>query len=128
MGERLLCKQEVIGSIPFTSTIATARHSDDMETGIPVPPLRRRLRRISAAVLCHCEEVVFCCQSKAAEPVDRSGLRWIGRARFGDWRHRDAETIAPGLSLRMTVSQSSAEGHLVNALALRGDEGRSTLR
>jgi len=28
----------------------------------------------------------------------------------------------------MTVSRSSAEGHLVNALALRGDEGRSTLR
>ena len=23
LGERLLCKQEVIGSIPFTSTIAT---------------------------------------------------------------------------------------------------------
>ena len=25
MGERLLCKQEVIGSIPFTSTILVAR-------------------------------------------------------------------------------------------------------
>ena len=25
MGERLLCKQEVIGSIPFTSTTATAK-------------------------------------------------------------------------------------------------------
>ena len=24
MGERLLCKQEVIGSIPFTSTIGTS--------------------------------------------------------------------------------------------------------
>ena len=34
----------------------------------------------------------------------------------------------PGSSLRMTVLRSSAEGHLVNALALRGDEGRSTLR
>jgi hypothetical protein len=26
MGERLLCKQEVIGSIPFTSTIGRLRH------------------------------------------------------------------------------------------------------
>ena len=25
MGERLLCKQEVIGSIPFTSTISVGR-------------------------------------------------------------------------------------------------------
>ena len=34
----------------------------------------------------------------------------------------------PGSSLRMTVLRSSVEGHLVDALALRGDEGRSTLR
>ncbi len=27
MGERLLCKQEVIGSIPFTSTIAQQREA-----------------------------------------------------------------------------------------------------
>ena len=27
MGERLLCKQEVIGSIPFTSTNAQMRHA-----------------------------------------------------------------------------------------------------
>ena len=32
-----------------------------------------------------------------------------------------------GLSLRMTRSQV-IKGHLVDALALRGDEGRSTLR
>ena len=28
MGERLLCKQEVIGSIPFTSTIARCLGND----------------------------------------------------------------------------------------------------
>jgi len=28
----------------------------------------------------------------------------------------------------MTLSKQAQEGHLVDALALRGDEGRSTLR
>ena len=31
MGERLLCKQEVIGSIPFTSTILRRAHSCVMQ-------------------------------------------------------------------------------------------------
>jgi hypothetical protein len=43
LGERLLCKQEVIGSIPFTSTISGGDVSfPDSRSGIG---------------LCHCEEV-----------------------------------------------------------------------
>ena len=33
-----------------------------------------------------------------------------------------------GLSLRMDVCSQVWEGHLVDALALRGEEGRDTLR
>ena len=38
------------------------------------------------------------------------------------------EVVLRGLSLYVMTLQSSAKGHLVDALALRGDEGRSTLR
>ena len=38
------------------------------------------------------------------------------------------EVVLRGLSLYVMTLQSSANGHLVEALALRGDEGRSTLR
>ena len=34
MGERLLCKQEVIGSIPFTSTISVAGTGQMSRIGI----------------------------------------------------------------------------------------------
>ena len=34
MGERLLCKQEVIGSNPFTSTTRRERNSDGLR-GLP---------------------------------------------------------------------------------------------
>ncbi len=61
MGERLLCKQEVIGSIPFTSTIAQqreamvclgSRDSDilGMSRKRAVPRLVRRLGALSCAV------------------------------------------------------------------------------
>ena len=42
MGERLLCKQEVIGSIPFTSTTATITIRS---IGEKRPVLRRRCVR-----------------------------------------------------------------------------------
>ena len=35
MGERLLCKQEVIGSIPFTSTTSMARGAPTAVTPLP---------------------------------------------------------------------------------------------
>ena len=38
------------------------------------------------------------------------------------------EVVLRGLSLYVMTLQSSAKGHLVDALALRGDEGRSSLR
>ena len=41
MGERLLCKQEVVGSIPITSTSASGAgvgpESDDNAIGPPLP-------------------------------------------------------------------------------------------
>ena len=38
------------------------------------------------------------------------------------------EVVLRGLSLYVMTLQSSAKVHLVDALSLRGDEGRSTLR
>ena len=48
MGERLLCKQEVIGSIPFTSTSACGRHLQGQicrrtsDAGVPACGAKRR--------------------------------------------------------------------------------------
>ena len=53
LGERLLCKQEVIGSIPFTSTTSGIRHrvsgisrgcgaaapASQADSGLPIPDL-----------------------------------------------------------------------------------------
>ena len=72
MGERLLCKQEVIGSIPFTSTNmrpgrklvdhASSSHRAGRaperkanSVGLCGPGRWRRSRR---RAVCHCEEVV----------------------------------------------------------------------
>ena len=56
LGERLLCKQEVIGSIPFTSTMARLPEGadDDVKSGKDsfFVRLRRETRR---AALCHRE-------------------------------------------------------------------------
>ncbi len=45
MGERLLCKQEVIGSIPFTSTIGV---ESGLELALALPGLPLKRRRVEA--------------------------------------------------------------------------------
>ena len=121
MGERLVCNQEVDGSIPFTSTTFAARSSRDRKIRIRCRfgDIGRwlRCRRLFDIVKKLCSAANH--QRLSAQHLQPSG--WLD-----DWRL--AELIALGLSLRMTVLRSSAEGHLVDALALRGDEGRSTLR
>ena len=62
------------------------------------------------------------------KPLLRSGTNGTTVRTGGDGGDTAAERHVSGSFLRMTVLRSSAEGHLVNALALRGDEGRSTLR
>ena len=60
LGERLLCKQEVIGSIPFTSTNASVLHAltavkdDDAKSGKD-SFLARLRRKTGHAALCHRE-------------------------------------------------------------------------
>ena len=125
-GERLLCKQEVIGSIPFTSTSPRApagilgrRISETCRTAGASRP-----RRDGEALAVMLFVIVNGkCDAAVAVRCERLAVR-----AGGDGGGTAAECHVPGSSLRMTVSRSSAEGHLVNALALRGDEGRSTLR
>ena len=117
MGERLLCKQEVIGSIPFTST----------------------RQRLGSYVIGRVEADFGRYQS-----VERCGVS-AHRLFVIVNRLQDPDLIVPGSPGIMKPSvnaeyvvcgfapvrdglQSSAEGHLVDALALRGDEGRGTLR
>ena len=78
MGERLLCKQEVIGSIPFTSTNLLTLN-------------------------------IHCSLIKLTKPSHRE---FLSRKRF--------------ISVHMIIQAMKV--HLVDALALRGDEGRDTLR
>ena len=44
MGERLLCKQEVIGSIPFTSTTMRHAHCGEPRQRCKAPPGAARCR------------------------------------------------------------------------------------
>ena len=125
-GERLLCKQEVIGSIPFTSTNPRAPGGTIgrriSETCRKAGASRPRRDGATLAVMLYVI-VNGKCDAAVAVRCERQSVR-----AGGDGGGTAAECHVPGSSLRMTVSRSSAEGHLVNALALRGDEGRSTLR
>ena len=73
MGERLLCKQEVIGSIPFTSTI-----------------LRRAAPRAKQDVLRSLQGeagLVFACASVGGLDITTGRLlRLLGKIELGGWR------------------------------------------
>ena len=121
LGERLLCKQEVIGSIPFASTTDVALGAVGSAYG---PHLGVR----------------------AASPCQRHGLRSLALLRWfcgvfaprcGGWSLRPRRELCDGASrepagtsfvLRMVVGSQAQQEHLVDALAPRGDEGRGTLR
>ena len=63
MGERLLCKQEVIGSIPFTSTIGTSTTGE---------PQGRRAAGVA--------------RQRRKRVLTTGRQRWCGPATFGEAR------------------------------------------
>ena len=120
LGERLLCKQEVIGSIPFASTTVAQGKS----SLVPFTSCRGgtdATAPLRAAMLFGIVEMVLWRVHAArlgfgpAGSVDRVMVlsREPARAPF---------------VLRMVVGSQAQQEHLVDALAPRGDEGRGTLR
>ena len=155
MGERLLCKQEVIGSIPFTSTTLrpagfgwlTPPGNASWAKECPPKPWRRWTLEEPT------EHTALADQGLRRAAIPRglfdivkkivSGLRTsieCGISRVECWPHVSLQPLCVGLVpacdkrvVRRACpcarqQRSSAEGHLVDALAPRGDEGRSTLR
>ena len=116
MGERLLCKQEVIGSIPFTSTRRVFIASG---TG----PQTRRLCVVLFFDMVNRECVAGRVKPFGSVSVFTREMRQAARAGFSPVRGGSCWRGAKQFAL-VRVN----EGHLVDALAPRGDEGRGTLR
>ena len=128
LGERLLCKQEVIGSIPFTSTRhlhhakargeRTAGQRGSGTISSPEGQLDRRWR----VLMDNCEE---------ASCVTEAGNRGRPKKPCQGIPHKvssERRVCRIHGSCRWVWRSSANQGHLVDALALRGDEGRGTLR
>ena len=143
LGERLICIQEVIGSIPIGSTRSSqAVRSDSTFAEVLSRPTGRKLtsfreRNISIAwrsrvwgCLGFDPERRYCSKSstltnqrsRANQPV-----AWVSTA-FDTWPFQAATTGKTGESLALSGSNQARKGRLVDALAARGDEGRDTLR
>ena len=124
MGERLLCKQEGVGSIPITSTIQMTDDRKQMsEWGAELGKGRR-----------------FAGGQRSRAFVDGRVKRELRVRRVLGRKQRSpgaresvfTRPLPAAICLTFAVGRgeesSAKEGHLVDALALRGDEGRGTLR
>jgi hypothetical protein len=111
LGERLLCKQEVIGSIPIGSTSLTPLQCLP-KTSQPVC-----LRRPGAFARC-LKIRKFCFDAKFS-----SELILFGNVAFANVNQLDERNLK-----LLEVIWSSEQAHMVNALAVEGDERRGSLR
>lgn len=137
LGERLLCKQEVVGSIPSASTIRVdgwiaARFEDRWKE--PQHGIRGQAKRESASLapLSATIEAGSWTSEDEVQVTEDSlgrGKPWLGHAskRRRD-RVCDERVCSCAWRNHLRLRDQASEGHLVDALALRGDEGRSTLR
>jgi hypothetical protein len=124
LGERLLCKQEVSGSIPLTSTrfrSARKTRAGDLRWIGRSNGLRRRLAS-QAPVF----DMVKREYPKRQTPDNCPRGGGFGRMKSVFTRDSFVAGLRPASD--GFCDQAQREGHLVDALALRGDEGRSTLR
>ena len=129
MGERLLCKQEVIGSIPFTSTNFAPYLN---AACAPFGSVKMNSAGCRHGTRC----LVLFDIVKRSEPNRTRFVQWhdcgVGSVAEKSWVFvtffvltKRERRLSPVHGNPMTQAR---EGHLVDALALRGDEGRSTLR
>jgi hypothetical protein len=87
LGERLLCKQEVIGSIPFTSTIAQQRGAmvcpGSRDSDIPGMSRKRavqeRIRSLDA-LLKRSRKIRFACNAPALPACSLTGEESVTEA------------------------------------------------
>lgn len=166
MGERLLCKQQVTGSIPVASTTRLALQVGGAArwaaarlgglTGLAGGSGVRSLAQGKTATSGRCLRRRFGGRSELRVAVG-SWTSWIGNtkvdrqvvvvvvwaleARSCAWRRGPTMTaLRAELSVLLAVAfcgvcpcaltgkDQASQGHLVDALAPRGDEGRGTLR
>ena len=138
MGERLLCKQEVIGSIPFTSTTLKGRRQKNEEGDRRLIQIAERSQvsheayfwsfdRRGCSLFNNSEEASAsisqdrCMGCDCIDPI-LSKSDGIGHKR------ENSCSQDLGFARGIKVIGSSEQVHMVDALAITGDEGRSSLR
>ena len=143
MGERLLCKQEVIGSIPFTSTTLKGSRQKDEEGDRRLIQIPERSQVSPEAYFWSfdrrgCSLFNNSKEASALISQDRCmGCDCIDLIPSSQMESGTSVRIPVALGLRsgrkrpargFKVIGSSEQVHMVDALAITGDEGRSSLR
>ena len=137
LGEHLLCKQGVSGSIPLRST--------NSSRGIPIRSQSACKRfAVQSDELTSYREIhisFVLAYSSVRKPAGRSPdptarhvtiqVKYTNQTNAGDEPAPvlgNVRTFDSGRSLAFSGSNQARKGRLVDALAVRGDEGRDTLR
>jgi hypothetical protein len=132
-GERLLCTQEGAGSNPVTSTILAPfwpriQRSPLFGPHRPAPPRGRARENMICLLFDDCEERRDVRRGRRCSRREVSSRERLPPCGAAPAAPALQGVPAGGLPLGAAVWLSARQGHLVDALALRGDEGRSTLR
>ena len=138
MGERLLCKQEVIGSIPFTSTTFERMKPQDEKRSFRLIRVPERSQVSHAAYFWSFDRrgcSLFNNSEEASASISQD--RCMGcdcidliPSKSDGIGHKRENSCSQdfGSARGFKVIGSSEQVHMVDALAITGDEGRSSLR